>query len=212
MGVGNLALRLMKAGPHPYQEISLSTAGLVLGIILVLLYGLMLWKSDASKEIAKKLPRNSSLGTYFMGFGMIWFWLLVAPPDKGILSTLTMDLGEFNKVKTYLMFGVPLFCLGMIVYVKEFLFVRGLGLCLLMAAAPLLYASDFEGAPMQFMMPLLCYLMIIKGLYFVGMPYLFRDGVNWATATDGRWRGFAIGGLALGLIFVTLGLTVWRGY
>ena len=81
-----------------------------------------------------------------------------------------------------------------------------------MAAAPLLYASDFEGAPMQFMMPLLCYLMIIKGLYFVGMPYLFRDGVNWATATDGRWRGFAIGGLALGLIFVTLGLTVWRGY
>jgi hypothetical protein len=212
VGVGNLVLRLMKEGPHPYQEIPLSAAGLVLGVILVLLYGLILWKSDASKEIVKKLPRNSNLGTYFMGFGMIWFWLLVAPSDKGFLSALTMDLGEFNKVKNYLMFGVPLFCLGMIIFVKEFLFVRGLGLCLLMAAAPLLYASDFEAAPMQFMLPLFCYVMIIKGLYFVGMPYLFRDGVNWATATDGRWRGFAMGGLALGLVFVTLGLTLWRGY
>ncbi|MDA7867845.1 hypothetical protein N9A62_02495 [Akkermansiaceae bacterium] len=202
----------MKAGPHPYQEISLGTAGLVLGIILVALYGLMFLKADAAKEIARKLPRNSDLGTYFMGCGMVWFWLLVAPPDKGIFSAITMDLGEFNKVKKYLMIGVPVFCVGMIVYVREFLFVRGLGLCLLMAAAPLLYASDFENAPLQFVMPAFCYIMIIKGLYFVGMPYLFRDGVTWATASDGRWRGLALGGVALGLLFVTLGLTAWRGY
>ena len=133
----------MKEGPHPYQEISLGTAGLVLGIILVAVYGFIFLKADTSKKIAQKLPRNADLGTYFMGFGMVWFWLLVAPPDKGVFSTLSMDLGEFNKVKTYLMIGVPLFCIGMIIYVREFLFVRGLGLCLLMASAPLLYASDF---------------------------------------------------------------------
>lgn len=202
----------MKEGPHPYQEISLGTAGLVLGIILVADYGFIFLKADTSKKIAQKLPRNADLGTYFMGFGMVWFWLLVAPPDKGIFSALSMDLGEFNKVKTYLMIGVPLFCVGMIVYVREFLFVRGLGLCLLMASAPLLYASDFEDAPLQFLMPAVCYLMIIKGLYFVGMPYLFRDGVNWVTASDTRWRGLALGGLALGLVFMTLGLTAWRGY
>lgn len=202
----------MKLGPHPYQEISLGTAGLVLGIILVILYGLMLAKPEASKEIVKKLPRNSQVGTYLMGFGMIWFWLLVAPPGKGMLSALTMDLGEFNKAKKYLMIGVPLFCVGMIMYVREFLFVRGLGLCLLMAAAPLLYASDFEMAPLQWVMPTFCYLMIIKGLYFVGMPYLFRDGVDWATSSEGRWRGLLMGGVAVGLLFVTLGLTAWRGY
>ncbi|MDB2673477.1 hypothetical protein N9Y81_00835 [Akkermansiaceae bacterium] len=202
----------MKAGPHPYQEISLGTAGLVLGIILVVLYGLMFLKADSAQKIARKLPRNADLGTYFMGFGMVWFWLLVAPSDKGIFSSISMDLGEFNKVKTYLMIGVPLFCIGMIVYVREFLFVRGLGLCLLMAAAPLLYASDFEEAPFQFLMPTFCYIMIIKGLYFVGMPYLFRDGVDWATASDSRWRGLALGGVAIGLVFLTLGLTAWRGY
>lgn len=202
----------MAPGPHPYQEISLSTAGVVVGAVLVVLYGMMLWKQEKAKELAKTLHRNSSVGTYFMGFGMVWFWLLVAPPGKGVLSSLSMDLGDFNKIKGYLMIGVPLFCVGMIVYVKEYLFVRGLGLCLLMGAAPLLYAADYEPAPLQFLMPTLCYLMIIKGLFLVGMPYLFRDGAEWATASEGRWRGLLLAGLAVGVVFLGLGLTVWRGY
>jgi len=202
----------MKPGPHPYQEISLSTAGLILGLLLLLLYGLMLAKPEQSKEIAKKLPRNSQIGTYLMGLGMVWFWLLVAPSGKGIFSSISMDLGEFNKAKKFLVIGVPLFCIGMIMYVREFLFVRGLGLCLLMLAAPLLYASDFEAAPLQFIMPTFCYIMIVKGLYFVGMPYLFRDAVSWATASEGRWRGISLGGCIVGLVFVVLSVSVWRGY
>jgi hypothetical protein len=202
----------MKEGPHPYQEISLSTAGLVVGVVLVVLYGVILWKPEKTREIARKLHRNSDLGTYFMGFGMIWFWLLVAPDGKGIFSALSMDLGEFNKIKGYLMVGVPLFCVGMIVYVREFLFVRGFGLCLLMIAAPLLYAADFEEAPLKNLMPLFCYVLIIKGLFFVGMPYVFRDGVTWATDEESRWRHLALSGLGMGLFFVILSLTAWRGY
>lgn len=202
----------MEPGPHPYQEISLSSAGIFVGIVLLVLYSLMFWKTEKAMAIARKLPRNSNLGTYFMGFGMVWFWLLVAPPGKGIFSSLTMDLGDFNKIKGYLAIGVPLFCVGMIMYVKEFLFVRGLGLCLLMIAAPLLYASDFEPAPLQFIMPTFCYLMIIKGLFFVGMPYMFRDGVDWATASEGRWRKLSISGVGLGLLFLILGFTAWSGY
>ena len=205
-------MRRMEPGPHPYQEISLSFAGIFVGIVLLVLYGLMFWKTEKAMAIARKLPRNSNLGTYFMGFGMVWFWLLVAPPGKGIFSSLTMDPGDFNKIKGYLAIGVPLFCVGMIMYVKEFLFVRGLGLCLLMIAAPLLYASDFEPAPLQFIMPTFCYLMIIKGLFFVGMPYMFRDGVDWATASEGRWRKLSISGVGLGLLFLILGFTAWSGY
>lgn len=202
----------MKEGPHPYQEIPLAAAGLVTGLVLVVLYGLMFWKAEKAREIAKKLPRNSNLGTYFMGFGMVWFWLLVAPDGKGLFSSLSMDLGEFNKIKGYLVIGVPLFCIGMIVYVKEFLFVRGLGLCLLMVAAPLLYAGDYEPAPLKNVMPLFSYILIIKGLFLVGMPYLFRDGVNWAVASESRWRAISLSGLAIGILFLGLALTVWRGY
>lgn len=202
----------MNGGPHPYQEISLSSAGLVLGLVLAAIYGLMLLKPEEVMERAKKLPRNYQAGTWTMGIGMIWFWLLVAPADKGILSSLSMPLGEFDGAKKYLTIGVPLFCIGMIMYVREFLFVRGLGLCLLMAAGPLLYAGDYEDAPLRFILPLVCYLMIIKGLYFVGMPYLFRDGVTWLTANPGRWKAASVSGLVLALVILGCSLTVWRGY
>jgi len=202
----------MNGGPHPYQEISLSSAGMVLGIVMSLLYGLMLFKAEAAMAKAKKLPRDYQAGTWMMGIGMIWFWLLVAPPDKGVFSSLSMDLGEFNGAKKYLMIGVPLFCLGMIFLVREFLFVRGLGLCLLMAAGPLLYAGDFEPAPLRFLLPTVCYLMIIKGLYFVGMPYLFRDGVTWATESSSRWKKLSLVGFVVGVAILGCSLTLWRGY
>lgn len=202
----------MNGGPHPYQEIPLATAGLVLGLFLTALYAVMLFKSEAAMACARKLHRNYQAGTYVMGFGMIWFWLLVAPPGKGIFSSLSMDLGEFDKAKPYLMLGVPLFCIGMIMYVREFLFVRGLGLCLLMAAGPLLYAADFEKASFRIIIPIIAYAMIIKGLYFVGMPYLFRDGVKWLTDNPARWRMVSLSGLILGLVILGCSFTVWRGY
>lgn len=210
-----LAWRRMNGGPHPYQELSLSSTGMVLGIVLSALYAICLLKSEASMAWAKKAHRNHQAGTYAMAIGMVWFWLLVAPNVKGSLSfmgSLSMDLGEFTKLKPYLQLGVPLFCVGMIMYVREFLFVRGLGLCLLMAAAPILYAADFETASMRVLMPLVAYGMIIKGLFYVGMPYLFRDGVSWATATKGRWKVLSSTGLALGLVILGCSLTVWRGY
>lgn len=199
-------------GPHLYQTFSLATSGFVLGLVFLVLYSLMFFKPEPAKAWAKKLPRHHQAGTYAMAIGMIWFWLLIAPTGKGFLSALTMDLGEFTPMKPYLQLAVPLFCIGMIVCVREFLFVRGLGLCLLMASAPLLYAADYEDAPMRFLMPTVCYIMIVKGLFFVGMPYLFRDGMNWLLANDNRWRAASLGGMILGLVFVILGLTVWRGH
>ncbi len=185
---------------------------MVVGIFLLVLYGLMIFKADRAKEIAKGLSRNHQLGTYVMGFGMVWFWLLVAPAGKGIFSSIAMDLGEFNRVKPILMLLVPAFCVGMIVLVKEFLFVRAAGLFLLMAAAPLLYSSDFEPAAFQFVMPLFCYVIIIKGLYMVGMPYLFRDAMDWVLRGDGRWKMVSFAGVGVGVLFVVLSLTAWRGY
>ncbi|MDB4354199.1 hypothetical protein N9Z02_02735 [Akkermansiaceae bacterium] len=205
----------MTSGPHPYQEISLSSAGIVLGIFLTVLYGLMVWKPEATKEWAVKLPRSHQAGIYTMSIGMIWFWLLVAPDLRGsfsFLGKLTMDFADFSKMKPYLQVAVPLACLGMITHVREFLFVRGLGLTLLMAAAPLLYAGDFEEAPLKNLIPLVAYVMIIKGLYFVGMPYLFRDGANWLIANDRRLKLASVSGLMLGLVILACSFTLWRGH
>lgn len=205
----------MTTGPHPYQEIPLSAAGTVLGLVLTALYAVMLLKPQSSQAWAKKLARHHQAGIYTMSIGMIWFWLLCAPDLRGtfsFLGSLSMDFADFDPMKKYLQIGVPLACVGMITYVREFLFVRGLGLCLLMAAAPLLYAGDFEEAPLKNLIPVVSYIMIIKGLYFVGMPYLYRDGVNWLTAKNLRWKMASIGGLVLGVLILGCSFTLWKGY
>ena len=72
---------------------------------------------------------------------MLWFWLLIAPDNLGLVSSLTMDIGEFNAVKPWLRIIVPIAFLGMVIYVKEFLFVRALGVLALMVTGPLLEAA-----------------------------------------------------------------------
>jgi len=201
----------MTGGPHPYQQLSMTTTGAILGLVLCALYGVMFFKPEPSKTWAKKLPRHHTAGAYMMVLGMAWFWLLVAP-ENSILGKWSMPLSEFSKLKPYLQLGVPLMAAGMILYVKEFLFVRGLGLVMLMAAAPLLYSSFLKDAPLRILIPIVAYLMIIKGLYFVGKPYLFRDGVDWLTASASRWKGFTLGGFILGILILGCSLTVWRGY
>ena len=54
--------------------------------------------------------------------------------------------------------------------------------------------------------------MILKGLFFVGMPYVFRDGANWLVANDRRFKMATTGGLILGLTILVFSFTLWSGH
>ena len=64
----------------------------------------------------------------------------------------------------------------------------------------------------RLLIPIVAYAMIIKGLFFVGMPYLFRDGAKWLTANDGRWMAACFSGIIFGVAILGCALTFWRGY
>lgn len=175
----------------------------------------MLAKAEWCQTWLKKLPRHYNAGVYMMGIGMLWFWLLVAPETHGafsFLSKLSMDLGEFRAMKPILQLVVPIAFVGLIMSVREFLFVRGLGLTMLMAAAPLLAAAFLKDPSSRLLVPIYAYGLIILGLYLVGMPYLFRDFVNWVTAKQNRWRASAMGGLVYGILVLASALIFWKGY
>lgn len=123
-----------------------------------------------------------------------------------------MDLGEFRNMKPILQLVVPLAYVGLVLMVREFLFVRGLGLTLLMAAAPLLYAAFLKEPSSRLLVPIYAYGMIIIGLYLVGMPYLFRDVTHWLVAKPSRWRAAAAGGLIYGILVLASALIFWKGY
>ena len=206
----------MIGGPHPYQTIPLVVVGYLVAAYLLGAHTFMLVKPEFCKTWLKRLPRHYNAGVYTLGLGMLWFWLLVAPDDIygtfSFLSALTMDIGEFNAVKPYLRIAVPVAYIGMVLFVREFLFVRGLGVVALMAASPLLMSAFLKDPTSRLLIPLFAYIVLTKGLFWVGMPYTFRDAVIWATANDKRWRMLAFGGLAYGVAVLACTILFWGGY
>ncbi len=194
---------------HAYEKIPLNTAGYALAAFIIIIHLWMLMKSTSAMTFLKGFPRNYNAGKILMGLGMTWFWLLIIPDKFFFKSPLSMDLQDFNSLKTIMAYGVPLVAYLIITECKEFLAVRGLGLFLLMAAAPLLTAAWQEPHTFKFLMPLYAYAMITKALFMVGMPYLTRDLINWATATPSRFKMLSVAGLAYGIAVLVCTILFW---
>jgi hypothetical protein len=197
---------------HPYQHLPLFATGLVLAIWLIGIHLLMLVKSAETQSFLKKFSRNDQLGQILLGIGLFWFWLLIAPDNLGKLSALTMDLGEFNSAKGLLQILVPVSLVLVCRSVRDFLAVRALGLLGLMAAAPLLGAAFLKNPESRLLVPIYAYAMLTASMFCVGMPYLFRDAVNWVTADRKRWTLCALTGLGYGVITLVCAFAFWRGY
>ena len=197
---------------HPYQLLSLFTTGLVLAFWLVGVHVLMLVKPVATQAFLKKFPRNEQLGQILMGLGLAWFWLLIAPDHLGKLSALSMDLGEFNSAKGLLQIAVPISLILVCRSIRDFLAVRALGLLGLMAAAPLLGAAFLKDPESRLLVPIFAYGLLTASLFMVGMPFLFRDAVQWVTANQKRWTLLSLAGLAYGVVTLVCAFAFWRGY
>jgi hypothetical protein len=130
----------------------------------------------------------------------------------GKLSALAMDLGEFNKAKPILRILVPVSLVAVVISVRDFLAVRALGLVGLMVASPLLESAFLKDPTSRLLVPLFAYLLLTASMFWVGMPYLFRDAVTWATADAKRWNGLAFVGLGYGVATLVCALAFWRGY
>ena len=77
----------------------------------------------------------------------------------------------------------------------EFLAVARFGILFLLAAEPLLDAAFFRTEASRLLVTVFAYLLIVIGMFWVTMPYLLRDQINWSARTPGRWR--LTSGLAL---------------
>ena len=197
---------------HPYEQIPLFTAGILLAIWLIGIHALMLAKPSQVQGYLKRFPRDPIAGQIILALGMAWFWLLVAPDGLGKLSALQMDMGEFNKAKPLLRVLVPAAVVAVAMSVRDFLAVRALGLFSLMLAAPLLEAAFLKDPITRLLIPIFTYAMITASLFMVGTPYLFRDAVTWVSATRTRWNACALIGLAYGLATLVCAFLFWRGY
>lgn len=197
---------------HPYEHLSLFTVGLILAVWLIGSHALMLAKPEMVQGFLKKFPRDPMMGQVLLGIGLAWFWLLIAPEGLGKLSALAMDLGEFNGAKPMLRILVPVSLFLVATSVRDFLAVRALGVVGLMVASPLLESAFLKDPSSRLLIPIYAYSLLTASMFWVGMPYLFRDAVTWATANPGRWRLLSLAGLGYGVATLVCAFAFWRGY
>ena len=84
-----------------------------------------------------------------------------------------------------------------------------MGIFLLLLACPLLDVAFLQEPITRLLIPILCYVWIFLSLFWIGMPYLMRDHIAWATKTKGRWTGLCIGGIVYGVVMIICAFAFW---
>ena len=156
----------------------LHTAGMAAGVLLVLVTLPGFFKPALVQTWLKRFPRSSIAGIILLSLVLVWsFWLLA-----------TMEMGEFSSFRRPLMIVLPIGYVLVMRFVDEFLAVRALGILCLLAAEPLLEAAFFRNETSRLLVTVFAYLLIVAGLFWVTMPYLLRDQINWSARSNARWH------------------------
>src|SRR3954468_17665841 len=177
-------------------QLSLQAAGLAVGIFLLVIGALGLISSKFVQSAAKQLPRSRIAGIVLLTIALIWsVWLLA-----------TIEMGEFASFRRPLLIALPIGYVLVIRFVDEFLAVRALGILCLLAAEPLIDAAFLRYELSRLLVTVFAYVLVIAGLFWVTMPYLLRDQINWTIGSNTRWR--LVNGAALIYGAVTLTIAI----
>src|SRR5215813_4620151 len=165
-------------------HLSLQTAGIMAGAFLVLISLPGLLKPSLA-SVAQRFPRSHVAGVLLLTICLAWtMWLLA-----------TIQMGEFAGFRRPLLIALPIGYVLVLRFVGEFLAVRALGILCLLSAEPLLDAAFLRYETSRLFVTVFAYLLITAGLFWVAIPYLLRDQINWSARSAFRWR--CLHGIAL---------------
>ena len=176
-------------------HLSLHTAGVIAGVFLVVVGLLGLIRPNFA-QVVKKFPRSWITGVVLLTICLAWtMWLLS-----------TIQMGEFAGFRRPLLIALPIGYVLTLFFVDEFLAVRSLGILCLLAAEPLLDAAFLRYETSRLFVTAFAYLLIVAGLFWVAIPYILRDQINWSARSVLRWRflhaiALVYGGVILGFTF-----------
>jgi hypothetical protein len=179
--------------------VSLRLTAIVLGLFYLAIHLPGALAPARFGALGRRLTRNYPLGVALMLLATLWF----------VVLTGTMDLGEISNVRIQLMAVWAVAGVLVAIFVPGFLTLRGLGCLLLLAAALMLDAAFLALTPWRYVVTLLAYAWVIKGMVLVYSPHVGRNAVFWLTETESRFRGFCWPGVVLGLLLIVLGLFVY---
>lgn len=177
----------------------LQLTGILVGLWLIATHGYALWKPDQTADFLNKFPRHEMIGNVLTIIGFAWTFIVWSE----------MDLGEFYKVEKAVQLILIAGCVGVIIHVKEFLAVRATGFLLILAAGPILVSAFLKEPTSRLLVVGLAYAGAVVGMFWVGMPYLMRDQIDWVLEKRDRLKKGAIGGVAFGALVLLCAIVGW---
>jgi len=176
----------------PTGGIPLKGTGIVVALALILSHGWALNNTAKTQAFLKAFPRTYSWGVILLTIDFLW----------SEFALVNMDMGEFFNMRDKFMMIVAGGYVAVLIYVKEFLAVRALGALLLLVAGPVLTAAFLQPQTSRLLLPILAYVWIIVGMFFIGMPFLMRDWVNTLITKPQRWNLAVYSGIAYGFVLL----------
>jgi hypothetical protein len=166
---------------------SLLLATLLTGLILVALGLPLLLQSAGYAAMLRAFPRSGAAANVIFPVAAGWFLWNVA------------HLGAADLIipKAYMFAAFALIAVLSMIYMREFLAVRGLAALILVAAMPLLDSAfmQYELTQRLFMVTAV-YAAIAAAIWLGAQPWRLRDWIAWMLAQPGRARG--VGGALTG--------------
>ncbi|MDB6132221.1 MAG: hypothetical protein JWM59_464 [Verrucomicrobiales bacterium] len=173
-----------------YSNLSLRTAGIAVGLALIVVHILALLRQEKILPWLSRVPRSQNVGTVFLTVGFLWAWMVAT----------SMDLGEFQQIRWLAQTALPVFYVSMLFVANDYLGARAVGIILLLAACPVLDAAFLKPPVSRLLLSTLAYGWIVAGLFWVGMPFTMRNQIAWIQAKPARYRALCIAGVVYGIL------------
>lgn len=191
---------------HAYEKLSLPAAGIVMGLVLIVLHLVALLHQDACMGWLKKAHNATKAGQILLGIDFIWVALLLFDASW---NPLRMDLFEFNNMRGILLILCPIIWFVMSSMCKENLFPRALGMFLLLMAIVPLSAAFMKEPITRLLIPIWWYPVLTVAMFWVAKPYLFRDWAAWLCERPKLFRIGAWAGLVYACLILLCAIIFW---
>jgi hypothetical protein len=159
-----------------------------------------LYAPDQARRALTGFTRHEVSGWILTAIDLFWAgWLILHTPPFSAMP----------KIEPLVYLGAPLAFFLLVIFMDEMLAPRALGGLLLLIATPVLESARWHESEWTVVMKLIAYAWVVIGMFLVVSPYRYRQYVSLITGDGHRFRGSSILGLIVGILLVTLGLTVY---
>lgn len=191
---------------------------LVLAVVLLAFYAVMLSKPALFRKYLMQFPRSLWPARILTAIDLIWVVTVMHHADFGSFNWIkellirfipalqTMHFGLFEFLKDPVVWGGVAAYFLITKYMDELLAPRALGGLFLLIANPILNAARWQETNWRWVMAVVAYLIVIKGLFLVMSPYKLRQWGEKYLSDDARCRLFGAAGAVFSLCLIGLGL------